>query len=158
MVDVVCRSSPQGSYDARGKQERSTQIIATWPRKPSLIPPRNHARCEGDGALTVEASFYVYGVPSLKVNQMSRSFLIHAQHAKSLTRCQAMSQMPQKPLACRVRPCRSYKRDHRDRKDNRCDVIVIGSHARSGVAAIVLESVTAKVLTYAVLVCRPFLP
>src|SRR4051812_14553805 len=114
-------------------------------------------------ALTVEASFNVYGVPSSKVNQMSRAFAEHAQHAKSHA-TKVLSDVANAAKAVGV-PCEAVQivQDHpyeaiiAAAKDNSCDLIVIGSHGRSGLAAIVLGSVTTKVLTHTavpVLVCH----
>jgi len=114
-------------------------------------------------ALTVEASFNVYDVPSSKVNLMSDAFTEYVKHAKEHAatildgiaddakaagvQCETMQVIQDHPYQAIVTTA----------KERGCDLIVMASHGRSGIAAIVLGSVTAKVLTHAtipVLVCH----
>ena len=114
-------------------------------------------------ALTVEASFNVYDVPSSKVHQISRAFAEHAEHAKAHA-TKVLSDVANAAKAAGV-PCETVQsgQDHPyeaiidTAKDKACDLIVMASHGRSGIAAIVLGSVTTKVLTHTnipVLVCH----
>jgi nucleotide-binding universal stress UspA family protein len=114
-------------------------------------------------ALIVEASFNVYGVPSSRVNEMSRVFAEHAEHAKAHAG-KILSGVAKEAAAAGV-PCETLQleEDHpyeaivAAAKDKGCDLIVMASHGRSGIAAVVLGSVTTKVLTHTdipVLVCH----
>ncbi len=113
--------------------------------------------------LTVEASFNVYDVPSSKVHQMSGAFAEHAEHAKAHA-AKILSAVAEAAKAAGV-PCDTVQivQDHpyeaiiATAKDKGCDLIVMASHGRTGIAAIVLGSVTTKVLTHTsipVLVCH----
>jgi nucleotide-binding universal stress UspA family protein len=114
-------------------------------------------------ALTVEASFNVYDVPASKTNLMSSAFEEYAKHAKlhaatildrvadyakaAGVQCEIVQMIQDQP----------YKAIVATAKEKGCDLIVMASHGRSGMAAIVLGSVTAKVLTHTtipVLVCH----
>lgn len=114
-------------------------------------------------ALTVEASFNVYDVPASKVNQMSGAFAEHAEHAKSHA-ARILSGVAAAANAAGV-PCETLQmiQDHpyeaivATAKEKGCDLIVMASHGRSGIAAVALGSVTTKVLahtTIPVLVCH----
>jgi len=114
-------------------------------------------------ALTVEASFDVYGVPASKVHEMSAAFAEHAEHAKAHA-AKILSGVADAAKAAGV-SCETLQvvEDHpyeaivATAKDKGCDLIVMASHGRSGIAAIVLGSVTTKVLTHTsipVLVCH----
>jgi nucleotide-binding universal stress UspA family protein len=114
-------------------------------------------------ALTVEASFNVYDVPPSRANLMSDAFEEYAKHAREHAtsvlngiaddakaagvQCETMQVIQDHP----------YKAIIATAKERDCDLIVMGSHGRSGIAAIVLGSVTSKVLahtTIPVLVCH----
>jgi nucleotide-binding universal stress UspA family protein len=114
-------------------------------------------------ALTVEASFNVYDVPASKVHEMSGAFVEHAEHAKAHA-TKLLSTVADAAKAAGVQ-CETMQivQDHPYEaivaiaKDKRCDLIVMASHGRTGIAAIVLGSVTTKVLTHTtipVLVCH----
>ena len=113
--------------------------------------------------LTVEASFNPSDVPASRVNLMSAAFEEYAKHASEHAasilnaaaddakaegvQCETMQVIQDHP----------YKAIVAAAKDNGCDLIVMASHGRGGIAAIVLGSVTAKVLTHTsipVLVCH----
>jgi nucleotide-binding universal stress UspA family protein len=105
-------------------------------------------------ALTVEASFNVYDVPASRVNLMSAAFDEYAkyarEHAASIldvvaddakaagVECETVQVIQDRPYEAIVATA----------KQKGCDLIVMASHGRSGIAAIVLGSVTAKVLTH----------
>jgi nucleotide-binding universal stress UspA family protein len=114
-------------------------------------------------ALTVEASFNVYDVPESRVARMSAAFDEHAEHAKAHA-AKILQGVADAAKAAGV-PCETVKmiQDHpydaivAAAKDKGCDLIVMASHGRGGIAAVVLGSVTTKVLTHTaipVLVCR----
>jgi nucleotide-binding universal stress UspA family protein len=114
-------------------------------------------------ALTVEASFNVYDVPASRVNRMSAAFEEYAKHAREHA-ASVLNGVADDAKAVGVQ-CETVQliQDHPYKaivaaaKDKGCDLIVMASHGRSGIAAVVLGSVTAKVLTHTtipVLVCH----
>ena len=114
-------------------------------------------------ALTVEASFNPNDVPASKVNLMSAAFEEYAKHAREHA-TSILNGVADDAKAAGVE-CETVQliQDHPYKaivaaaKDNGCDLIVMASHGRGGIAAIVLGSVTAKVLTHTsipVLVCH----
>jgi nucleotide-binding universal stress UspA family protein len=114
-------------------------------------------------AVTVEASFNVYDVPSSRVYQMSGAFDEYSEHAKAHAG-KILSTVAEAARAAGV-TCETVQlvQDHPHEAiiaaaDQRgCDLIVMASHGRSGIAAVVLGSITNKVLTHTsipVLVCR----
>ena len=114
-------------------------------------------------ALTVEASFDVYTVPASRVYEMSDAFAQHAERAKTHAQ-KVLSGVAEQARAAGV-ACETVQieEDHpyegiiETAERGGCDLIVMASHGRSGIAAIVLGSVTTKVLTHTkipVLVCH----
>ena len=114
-------------------------------------------------ALTVEASFDVYTVPASKVYEMSEAFAEHAGRAKEHAQ-KVLDGVAEQARAAEV-VCETIQveEDHpyegiiETAEKRGCDLIVMASHGRSGIAAIVLGSVTTKVLTHTkipVLVCH----
>ena len=114
-------------------------------------------------ALTVEASFNPSDVPASKVNLMSAAFEEYARHAREHA-ASILNAVADDAQAAGVQ-CETVQliQDHPYKaivaaaKDKGCDLIVMASHGRSGIAAVVLGSVTAKVLTHTtipVLVCH----
>ena len=114
-------------------------------------------------ALIVEAPFSVYDVPESRIRQMSEAF---AQHAEQV-RQHAAAVLDRVADAARATgvPCETVQVEHdhpyqaiiTTAKDKGCDVIVMASHGRSGISAVLLGSVTNKVLTHTnipVLVCH----
>jgi nucleotide-binding universal stress UspA family protein len=105
-------------------------------------------------ALVIEPTFNVYDVPSSKVHQMSSAFAEHAQHAK-LHAAQILIGVADAAKGSNV-PCETVQMVHdhpyeaivATAKEKGCDLIVMASHGRSGIAGIVLGSVTTKVLTH----------
>jgi nucleotide-binding universal stress UspA family protein len=105
-------------------------------------------------ALTVEASFNVYDVPASRVNLMSAAFDEYAKHAREHA-ASILDVVADDAKAAGVE-CETVQviQDHpyeaivATAKQKGCDLIVMASHGRSGIAAIVLGSVTAKVLTH----------
>ena len=105
-------------------------------------------------ALTVEASFNPSDVPASRVNLMSAAFEEYARHAREHA-ASILNAVADDAQAAGVQ-CETVQliQDHPYKaivaaaKDKGCDLIVMASHGRSGIAAIVLGSVTAKVLTH----------
>jgi nucleotide-binding universal stress UspA family protein len=111
-------------------------------------------------ALTVEASFDVYTVPASRVYEMSGAFAEHAKaHAEKILNGVA-EEARQAGVICetvQIEEDHPYEAIIETAKQRGCDLIVMASHGRSGIAAIVLGSVTTKVLTHTkipVLVCH----
>jgi nucleotide-binding universal stress UspA family protein len=114
-------------------------------------------------ALTVEAPFNVYDVPESRVRQMSEAFAQHAEQARQHA-AGVLDRVAEAAKAAGV-PCETVQVEHvhpyqaiiTTAKDKGCDVIVMASHGRSGISAVLLGSVTNKVLTHTkipVLVCH----
>jgi nucleotide-binding universal stress UspA family protein len=114
-------------------------------------------------AVTVEASFDVYGLPSSRDYQMAGAFAEYTEHAKAHAG-KILSAVAEAARAAGVE-CETAQllQDHPHQaiiqaaEQKRCDLIVMASHGRSGIAAVVLGSVTNKVLTHTkipVLVCH----
>ena len=105
-------------------------------------------------ALTVEASFNPSDVPASRVNLMSAAFEEYARHAREHA-ASILNAVADDAQAAGVQ-CETVQliQDHPYKaiiaaaKDKGCDLIVMASHGRGGIAAIVLGSVTAKVLTH----------
>ncbi len=113
--------------------------------------------------LTVEASFNVYDVPASRVNLMSTAFEEYAKHAREHA-ASILDGIADEAKAVGV-ACETLQviQDHpyeaivATAKERGCDLIVMASHGRSGIAAALLGSVTAKVLAHIsvpVLVCH----
>jgi nucleotide-binding universal stress UspA family protein len=104
--------------------------------------------------LTVEASFNASDVPASRVNLMSAAFEEYAKHARKHA-ASILDSAADDAKAAGVQ-CETVQliQDHPYKaivvaaKDKGCNLIVMASHGRSGIAAIVLGSVTAKVLTH----------
>jgi nucleotide-binding universal stress UspA family protein len=114
-------------------------------------------------ALTVEGSFDVYTVPASKVYEMSGAFAEHAERAKAHAEKILNGVAEEARLAgvtcetLRLEEDHPYEAIIEAAKQRGCDLIVMASHGRSGIAAVVLGSVTTKVLTHTeipVLVCH----
>jgi nucleotide-binding universal stress UspA family protein len=114
-------------------------------------------------ALTVEGSFDVYAVPASRVYEMSDAFAKHVEQAKAHAG-KILNGVAEEAraagLACetvQIEQDHPYEAIIETAEKRGCDLIVMASHGRSGIAAIVLGSVTTKVLTHTripVLVCH----
>jgi nucleotide-binding universal stress UspA family protein len=113
--------------------------------------------------VTVEASFNVYDVPASRENLMTAAFDEYAKHAREHA-TSILDGMANEAKAAGVQ-CETAQviQDHpyqaivATAKEKGCDLIVMASHGRSGLAAVLLGSVTTKVLTHTtipVLVCH----
>jgi len=114
-------------------------------------------------ALTVEPSFNVYGVPPSQMAKVSAAFEEYAEQVKKHA-ARVLNKVADEARASGV-PCetlqltqdRPFESIVATAKDRGCDLIVMASHGRTGIAAMVLGSVTTQVLahtTIPVLVCR----
>ena len=114
-------------------------------------------------AVIVEAPFSVYGVPESRIRQMPKAFAEYAEQIKRHA-AQVLNHVADAARAAGV-SCDTVQIEHyhpyeaiiTTAKDKGCDLIVMASHGRSGIAAVLLGSVTTKVLTHTdipVLVCH----
>ena len=113
--------------------------------------------------IIVEAPFNVFAVPESKIRQMPEAFAKHAEqikkHATSVLD-HAANAAKQAGVSCdtiQVENEQPYQAIIAAAKDRGCDLIVMASHGRSGLSAVLLGSVTNKVLTHTkipVLVCH----
>lgn len=113
--------------------------------------------------LVVEPSFNVLALPSSKMNQISTEFAEYAKETK-MHAANILSAVSDAAKAAGV-SCESVQVTHdqpyqaivETAQKKGCDLIVMASHGRSGIASVVLGSVTTKVLTHStmpVLICR----
>ena len=113
--------------------------------------------------IVVETPFNVFSVQESKVQQMSEAFAKHAEQIRK----HAASVLQHAAAAANAAgvPCDTIQAEHEQpyqaiiatAKDKGCDLIVMASHGRSGLSAVLLGSVTNKVLTHTkipVLVCH----
>ena len=114
-------------------------------------------------ALIVEAPFNVFDVPESRIRKMSEAYSQHAEETKKHA-ARILERVADAAKAAGV-SCETVQLEHDQpykgiittAKDKGCDVIVMASHGRSGISAILLGSVTNKVLTHTnipVLVCH----
>jgi nucleotide-binding universal stress UspA family protein len=113
--------------------------------------------------LTVEGSFNVYAIPTSKDYEISGAFAGHVEQAKAHAG-KILDGVAEEARAAgvicetvQIEQDQPYKAIIETAKQRDCDLIVMASHGRSGIAAIVLGSVTTKVLTHTkipVLVCH----
>ena len=105
-------------------------------------------------ALTVEVSFNIYDAPPSRVDLMSNAFEEYTKHARAHAatildgvadeakaagmQCKTVQAMQDHPYEAIVAIAEAKG----------CDLIVMASHGRTGIAAVALGSVTAKVLTH----------
>jgi nucleotide-binding universal stress UspA family protein len=113
--------------------------------------------------IVVETPFNVFAVPESRSRQMTEAFAAHAAQIKKHAEA-VLTQAAEKAKAAGV-SCNSIQVEHEQpyqaivdaAKDNGCDLIVMASHGRGGISAVLLGSVTNKVLTHTktpVLVCH----
>jgi nucleotide-binding universal stress UspA family protein len=114
-------------------------------------------------AVIVEASFNVHDLPSSRTNLISSAFAEYAEQAKAHA-AKVLNGVAEEAKAAGV-ACETMQITHdhpyegivATAKEKGCDLIVMASHGRAGIAAVVLGSVTTKVLTHTklpVLVCH----
>lgn len=114
-------------------------------------------------ALIVEAPFNVFSLPESQIRQMPEVLAQHSKHAKQHA-TKALIYVADAAKSAGV-PCETVQLEHeqpyeaiiKTAEDKGCDLIVMASHGRSGISAVLLGSVTNKVLTHTkipVLVCH----
>jgi nucleotide-binding universal stress UspA family protein len=100
-------------------------------------------------ALTVEASFDVYTVPASRFYAMSGAFAEHVERAKAHAQRILDGVAEQARAAGLVCDTVQVEEDHPyeaiivTAEQRGCDLIVMASHGRSGIAAVVLGSIEA---------------
>jgi nucleotide-binding universal stress UspA family protein len=113
--------------------------------------------------LTVEQPFNVFDVTASRTNRMPEAFAEHARQIKahaSKVLNEAAEAAKQAGVPCdtlQIELDQPYEAIIKTAKDKNCDAIVMASHGRSGISAVLLGSVTNKVLTHTdipVLVCH----
>lgn len=114
-------------------------------------------------ALIVEAPFNVFNVPESKMRQMPEAFAQHAAFVKEHS-AGVLGRVADAAKSAGV-TCETIEVEHDNpyrgiidtAKSKGCDLIVMASHGRSGISAVLLGSVTSKVLTHTdipVLICH----
>lgn len=113
--------------------------------------------------VTVEAPFNVFDVPASRTNRMPEAFAQHAaqikQHAAKVLG-HAADAAKKAGVPCntvQIEHAQPYEAIIKAAKTQGCDAIVMASHGRSGISAVLLGSVTNKVLTHTdipVVVCH----
>jgi len=106
-------------------------------------------------AVIVEAPFSVFDVPETPPRELAQAYAQHAdflkRHAGKALRDIAEA-AAKDAVACetlQVESDQPYQAILKVAGDKHCDAIVMASHGRSGIKALVLGSVTNKVLTHA---------
>ena len=105
-------------------------------------------------ALTVEASFNIYDIPPSRVGLMSNAFEEYTKHSRAHAATildGVADEAKAAGVQCKtvqVIQDRPYEAIVATAKAKGCDLIVMASHGRTGITAVALGSVTAKVLTH----------
>jgi nucleotide-binding universal stress UspA family protein len=113
--------------------------------------------------IVVEAPFNVFDVSESRSRHMGEEFAKHAERIRKHATA-VLTHASDKAKAAGV-PCDTMQVEHEQpyqaiiaaATDKGCDLIVMASHGRSGISAVLLGSVTNKVLTHTktpVLVCH----
>jgi nucleotide-binding universal stress UspA family protein len=105
-------------------------------------------------ALTVEDTFDIYDVPPSRVDLMSNAFEEYTKNSRAHAAA-ILDGVADEAKAAGVQ-CKTMQviQDHPSEaiiataKEKGCDLIVMASHGRTGIAAVALGSVTAKVLSH----------
>jgi nucleotide-binding universal stress UspA family protein len=114
-------------------------------------------------AVIVETPFSVFSVPESQIRQMPAAFAQHAEHVKQhagkvLNHVMDLAKSAGVPCdTVQVEDDQPYRAIIKAAEEKGCDVIIMASHGRSGISAVLLGSVTNKVLTHTqipVLVCH----
>lgn len=105
-------------------------------------------------AVVVEAPFNVFDVPESRARQMTEAF---AQHAEAIKKhaTKVLGDVAEAAKKAGV-SCDTVQMEHeqpyeaiiKTANDKGCDAIIMASHGRSGISAVLLGSVTNKVLTH----------
>jgi nucleotide-binding universal stress UspA family protein len=113
--------------------------------------------------IVVEEPFNYFGFPEARVRQMPEAVARHAEEIKKHA-TSVLNRAAQAAKQAGV-SCNTIQTEHEQpylaiiaaAKDKGCDLIVMSSHGRGGLSAVLLGSVTNKVLTHTktpVLVCH----
>lgn len=105
-------------------------------------------------AVIVETPFNVFDVPESRARHLSEEFALHAEaikrHATKVLGDVADA-AKKAGIACdivQVEHEQPYQAIIKTAQDKGCDAIIMASHGRSGISAVLLGSVTNKVLTH----------
>ena len=105
-------------------------------------------------ALIVEAPFNVFDVPESRMRQMPEAFAQHAEYVKRHAGkvLDGVAAAAKKAgVACdtvQMEHDQPYRAIIDTAKSKGCDAIIMASHGRGGISAVLLGSVTNKVLTH----------
>jgi len=105
-------------------------------------------------ALIVEAPFNVFDVPESRMRQMPEAFAQHAEYVKrhaGKVLDGVAEAAKQAGVACdtvQMEHDQPYRAIIDTAKSKGCDAIIMASHGRGGISAVLLGSVTNKVLTH----------
>ena len=105
-------------------------------------------------ALIVEAPFNVFDVPESRMRQMPEAFAQHAEYVKRHAGkvLDGVAEAAKKAgVACdtvQMEHDQPYRAIIDTAKSKGCDAIIMASHGRGGISAVLLGSVTNKVLTH----------
>jgi len=105
-------------------------------------------------ALIVEAPFNVFDVPESRMRQMPEAFAQHAEYVKRHSG-KVLGDVAEAAKKAGV-ACDTVQMEHEHpyraiidtAKSKGCDAIIMASHGRGGISAVLLGSVTNKVLTH----------
>ena len=104
--------------------------------------------------IVVEPTFNAFSVPESQVRQISEAFTKHAEQIKkhaTYVLDRAADTAKAADVGCnkiQIESDQPYQAIIDAAKNNGCDLIVMASHGRGGVSAVLLGSVTNKVLTH----------
>ena len=105
-------------------------------------------------ALTVEDTFNIYDVPPSKADRMSNAFEEYTKHSRAHAAAildEVVNEAKAAGMQCNTVQAMQdhpYEAIVAIAEAKGCDLIVMASHGRTGIAAVALGSVTAKVLTH----------
>jgi nucleotide-binding universal stress UspA family protein len=105
-------------------------------------------------AIIVEAPFNVFQVPEARTRELGEALARHAETVKRHARKvlgDVADAATKAGVACetvQLEDDQPYKAIIKTAQDKGCDAIVMASHGRSGISAVLLGSVTNKVLTH----------
>lgn len=101
--------------------------------------------------LTVTEPFHVFALSVDQVEETSAGFQNEVHRRAGLLLADAQNRADARGIACRTLQAESehpHQAIIEAAEDNHCDLIIMASHGRRGVSALLLGSVTVKVLTH----------
>jgi nucleotide-binding universal stress UspA family protein len=101
--------------------------------------------------LTVSERFHVFALDAEQIDETAASFREHMKEKalKALSEAAVVARAAGlEPTQIHLEDDEPYQAIIRTAEDRRCDLIVMASHGRSGVSALLLGSETMKVLTH----------